>query len=557
MVCWGTYKYRAWVSDSNTAGRYILQSFRFLFFRFTPQRYYYGLILIVRSLLICLVPVVIRSDTAMQMSVMAGIISFFVIVQQQLNPWHSTFSNIIDGAMSVTMNVLLVVGALATDVTAHMDSIKVMGSMVFFSACAVVFGSLLFSLYRRCVPRPYYDKFICHHKAGSGAQARLLKIMIQAKTDQSVFIDSDDLKELDQLFDIVKCKVGHLVVYLTRETLSRPWCAGEIVTAFRVGIKVTAVKTPSFMPPTDEHFAELESYLDLSSTKLTPYGITLPDVAHAFKQLLGEKTPSVEFRANCHGSRRSEAMVCDIIGMPTRVVTGLPAVPTELGMTVILADTLNDEAVASASILASKIQQDVFRISREGVCCLCDHRQDLHDMHAAIANARAVIVILSSSCMQSYPMTSSIIELMNVVGNLGDAGPVALPVTIPGFQFPDGPFFEDTLEKLLQLGTLTQSLSEAISHIKQFFKRIAVTFTTNGSDQLLDTQADAIFLRVRDSGWKQQVTSQISMRSAVDAVSGSVKLMNSLLGKPKNSCSQPPQSEEVGPKRPVRGRSHL
>jgi hypothetical protein len=47
-----------------------------------------------------------------------------------------------------------------------------------------------------------------------------------------VFIDSDYLQDLDRLFRIVAEHTQQLVVYLTDRTLTRPWCLGEIATAF-------------------------------------------------------------------------------------------------------------------------------------------------------------------------------------------------------------------------------------------------------------------------------------------------------------------------------------
>ncbi len=66
----------------------------------------------------------------------------------------------------------------------------------------------------------------------------MFKVLLQSKAKQIVFIDSDDLKELDQLFDIAKCKVRRLVVYLTRDTLTRPWCAGEVFVEGALGVIV-------------------------------------------------------------------------------------------------------------------------------------------------------------------------------------------------------------------------------------------------------------------------------------------------------------------------------
>ena len=43
-----------------------------------------------------------------------------------------------------------------------------------------------------------------HHKKDAAAQARALKLLLQQRKSQlTVFIDSDDLKELDDLFDLV------------------------------------------------------------------------------------------------------------------------------------------------------------------------------------------------------------------------------------------------------------------------------------------------------------------------------------------------------------------
>ena len=66
---------------------------------------------------------------------------------------------------------------------------------------------------------------VFHDEADAAAQARLIKVQLQVKTGKSVFIDSDDLTELDSLFDLVRCKVARLIVYHTRDTLTRPWCA--------------------------------------------------------------------------------------------------------------------------------------------------------------------------------------------------------------------------------------------------------------------------------------------------------------------------------------------
>ena len=45
------------------------------------------------------------------------------------------------------------------------------------------------------------------------------------------FIDSDDLKDLDKLFDYVGSDTANFLVIGSKEVLLRPCCVGEIVTA--------------------------------------------------------------------------------------------------------------------------------------------------------------------------------------------------------------------------------------------------------------------------------------------------------------------------------------
>ena len=70
------------------------------------------------------------------------------------------------------------------------------------------------------------------------------------------------------LFVIVKTQVGQLIIYLTREILTMPSCAGESTCAFAKNIKVFKVLTPGFMHPEEEVLSNMTQYLDLSSCSL-------------------------------------------------------------------------------------------------------------------------------------------------------------------------------------------------------------------------------------------------------------------------------------------------
>merc|ERR1712032_1489489 len=75
--------------------------------------------------------------------------------------------------------------------------------------------------------------FLCHHKGGAGAFARLLKMHfldISSGKKFRVWLDCDDLLNLDKLFDYVG-ESDNVVVLMSKELLTRRWCIGELTTA--------------------------------------------------------------------------------------------------------------------------------------------------------------------------------------------------------------------------------------------------------------------------------------------------------------------------------------
>ena len=145
-------------------------------------------------------------------------------------------------------------------------------------------GGFTYALVVKLSPGLQYTTFVCHHKGDAAAQARLLTMIFAQQVKGNHFIDSDHLIDLDVLFLAVKSHVLNLCVYLTRETLERPWCLGEIVTAKKNGVPVLPICAPSFTPPDEKWFAELEAEVDLSS--LVPYDISAEDVKGALLGIL-------------------------------------------------------------------------------------------------------------------------------------------------------------------------------------------------------------------------------------------------------------------------------
>lgn len=503
---YSTVMYPSWLGQSSRAGMRRLRAVRFLFARFAPERYYYMVILMTRSLLVCMVPIVAngRGNAALQVCLMCGILSGFLLLQQRLNPWRDDVANLIDGVMCHFLLLLLVFCSMAMDLSDNFDQVQAVGTAAFALFAASGILPLVAAVYFLCRPLRQYDMFICHHKADAAAGARFLKMLFQGQ-GKRVFIDSDDLKELDTLFDIVKTSVSCLVVYLTRDTLTRPWCAGEIATAFKSGkVKVLAVKHPSFVAPSEETLANIRSYLDAGGGILEEFGLSLQYVCKAFRKLTSTETPTVTFRPSAVGVQRFHNLIEDL----NLVASGKsPAkdepVQSQLSKafgTVVVSVGHTDEAIASAGILVHKIKAKVLGFVPQGINCIDSEIQDdIHSLYGLVANSRAVVLILTRDTLDSLPQLKTIAHAMKAAEE-HRGWPAVIPVCTPGFLFPNDTFYSEMLPCIWRRHTIPGSGSEDVAdaeiRIQAFFRLIAITFSTHSSERVLDAQAEDIVARI-------------------------------------------------------------
>merc|ERR1719253_1056897 len=88
----------------------------------------------------------------------------------------------------------------------------------------------------------HYNIFLSHHKAAAATFVRFCKMLLVKNAGMIAYIDSDDLVDLADLYDVVGFRTKNLVVFLTGQTLTRAWCAGEITTANNHGVPLMLVK---------------------------------------------------------------------------------------------------------------------------------------------------------------------------------------------------------------------------------------------------------------------------------------------------------------------------
>mmetsp|Transcript_30523 Transcript_30523/g.97108 ORF Transcript_30523/g.97108 Transcript_30523/m.97108 type:complete len:1323 (+) Transcript_30523:527-4495(+) len=295
LVLLVTWRYHARVASGGSMS--LLRRYRWLFGRFRPEAYYFGSIFLVRSVLIPLVPVIFPG-MQMEQILMLGMVLLAVL----------------SGFMFAT-----IVGALATFALAG-----------------------LYALLRYFWSSINYGAFLCHHKAGAGVWARYFKLRLACYTKANIFIDSDNLMELDTLFECVLVSTRHLVVLGTRDVCYRMWCAGEIATAASSAVPITLVLADDWQGlPQDMSLDTVWTQEEVHM--LNTFGVDLPRMRQAYRHLRDE-APKICF-ARLAGVKE-----------PNIVIFGSPSDPEAVSTCLVLRHFINQQIQEEVAIVASSAE---------------------------------------------------------------------------------------------------------------------------------------------------------------------------------------------------------
>jgi len=433
------------------------------------------------------------------------------------------------------MVFLLLCGSIASDIKPTALP-SLMGAIALASFAFMATVCSIRAIYLVCGKNKRYDGFICHHKQDAQAQSRFLKILLQEKS-WHVFIDSDDLKQLDLLLDIVRVKVKRLIVFLTKDTLRRPWCAGEITTAYNCkNVQILVVEAATYVAWTPEQLENIDRMIDTAGCGMAQYGITLESIQAVYTQVLDTKiTPHMVLRQDLQGTHRFADLVGAIIAeerAPSDVAasraekikaltlriskaglqdlqfcrnSSLKPIPQTDGMVIVSCDPGSDEACASAGILTSKLAVQLNQVNTM-LCNFADFLEEPDQELVAMKNACAIVVILSPGTMSCPAQLDTIVHAMimfdvpqvsNVRHSLTSlnadlSGSTIIPVTLPGFEFPTTDYYVNVLPVLLP----EECAEIATGAMQAFFRNIAVNFATNLSDTVLAAQAAGVLERI-------------------------------------------------------------
>mmetsp|Transcript_55619 Transcript_55619/g.130204 ORF Transcript_55619/g.130204 Transcript_55619/m.130204 type:complete len:1444 (+) Transcript_55619:60-4391(+) len=514
-------KYPRTMSVSNDQQRNFYDAYRFMFFRFRPQAYFYGLLLLFRHFIICLVPAVLaRKGLGVQVLIVDAILVSMAVFQSTWQPWRTPFVNKTDSVTSTVLVLILHCGILNTDISASESDIAVIGTVVTLASFLFLVGAALYSMRRKVFRAAPYHHFLCHHKAFAAAQARYVQMLIIIQLRRSCFLDSDNLQDLSKLFDTVRTRVQHFVVYLTKDTLTRPWCVGEIVIAKEASLRSSKIVHWSYTEQTIADVQDVTQYL-APGMNFMDYNITSKHIIAGLAWISSNAVAAIWLNTERTGQIVLSTAVAELGGLKAGSLQNKASMRSEYDTLVISSDITDLEAVAAGGILEVLLNKEASNTLKGGLFHLADveHAESLavKEICNCVARARATVVILtghSLDCLQQ-------IEVI-MVATLGAA--VLIPMVTPVFTFPGNNYYRVVLPSILG-GSHDRSVVRAM---KTFFDQIAVPLSTHAPEITLRTEVSQVWTRVPEEEVKREKQGVLDAR---------LPTLSSVLKKPKGNMT--------------------
>jgi len=428
-----------------------------------------------------LAPVVFANSPIAQVIVIECVILVSLIGTSRLAPWRTAIANKMDVGIGFAMTIFILVAGLLMEVNVNEGAVvlSVIAALLVLVVFMTLIGVLVLSVYQRLAP-DMFGALLCHHKAGAGSLARFFKMKIDKYSTSKIFIDSDNLVNLDFLFDIVRTQIRNLVIIATRMTLTRPWCAGEITTAVVNSIPIQQAICNDYVPPDPKFLEDLAGlWSEEQQCLLGQYGIKIEMIQSAYAHLLTLATIPLK---RCRDFAQQEGVIAEVAsacGLRNTGATNVATTTATHNCRIIVAGaSLDAESCCTCEVMAIMLQT-MTHVAANAVHCV-------EDAEAHLATAEYIVTMLSKGLLQDHQFVSVLtmveakrrIDPMEIVTVLADSD----------FGFPDPAFYE----RLEKDGAL-----EVAACFKRMLRVLAVPFSPNGSWAIMSTQVGEISRRMK------------------------------------------------------------
>jgi hypothetical protein len=518
---WAAVKYPSIVTSPS--GATLVTRYAFMFQRFTADCFYdFTPIYLFRALLINFIVVFFPDHGHRQLLALTVVFVVFGLITAWLRPWRGRVANHLEVLVSFCLVISLACVGLILEVNDKIinSDLQVVLSVTLVTCLGAIVWLLGLFTWRSVQHRVKYAAFLCHHKLGCGAGARWMKLELEQRLRAEVFLDSDNLDEIDALLDIVRCEVQNLVVLLTTETLSRPWCAGEIATAFSNKVRIVPVAFDNYEDPAEDQLTvsnirarwNAEDFADCQRN-----GVSFEVVLEAYVYLQGLRKVACHRVFSCLNSDilastrtiQHVAAMCrdrpveDVDDLSPIAMPGgasLPHSPAQFEVA-ILADRLDAEAISSCAVIGILIRRQTQWQTME----LFTPRS----VKAAVASDKCpknVMALLTEGSLASEGFCSMLVMAQDP-WNSGSKK--VLPVRSEAFKFPSGQALEQRIAPQVA-SALGRDAEEVAAALKSLFTTIAVTFSCTAGIATLNMEIATILSRYeRMQGSRRGATREV------------------------------------------------
>jgi hypothetical protein len=483
-----TFRYPHLVASGR--GMQVLVRYRFLFSRFSPACYYWGVVYMVRSFLISIIPAIFSQHVVMQLMFIDVILITALIGTSRLLPWKTTTANYAEIVIMSFLELFAIVATFFVEIGEQGARQLVTGvlTVCFVGIVLVGSGIIVYCSGRRFLPHKKFVIFLCHFKEAAGCLARLIKTTIQEETPTEVFLDSDQLENINLIFEIVRTVVQNLVVLETRMVLMRPWCAGEITTAIANSVNIVQVKCNDFEPPDDRFLSALNDVWSAEQKQLLAfYHIDITHIGNAYGKLAAlpfitlDRTAPMREQMCCFSSIGQQCQLAKSLGSR---LSSLSSTSGQMGY--------NSSLRTGARIIIAGCQGDM------EANCLCEVMRGLirkntlamtviatsaEDIRDDCETADYFIAVLTKGLLQDLTFGEIVVELKTRQEQPIIMRPVLADTT---FEFPGAEWY-------VRLARHRADFSEGV---KKLLKDIAPPFSPHGSLNLMRSQISEVCKRL-------------------------------------------------------------
>lgn len=480
LVGWATHMYPIMVVQQG--GVEFVQRFYFLFGSLKPEHHIFALLLLAGNMALVLVPTVLQVAPGLVPVCMLGVLSMLSMEAQRRTPWRAPFVNYL-----FVYGLFLIQGMILALVSAGHQEIATRDLQIFTIACLGLalsillckIGLIIFKAFRR---EKKFKVFLCHHKRDGGALARWLKMELQDRLSGNIFLDSDNLGRLDELFSVVSNDTQNLLVILTKETLNRVWCAGEIACAAKAKVNIVQIVCDDFAPITDNYIGETGNrWTHREQSNLAASQISISQIKDGYKHL--RTVPSVRFSDTADLSATVDSIVNHCTGVrkahrPNFSVTSMKVQRQIL----LVGDTRGVDQAKAIRMVLQRVMQKTMQVSVRAF-----EGEELVDVDCTVS----YIFVLTKQVLED-PVFLNMLLTTEPYSNLW------LPVIAdPDFSVPNDEYYKDMAAgNLISEQSVGAPLRAVSTAIRRLFQILALRFSANASEQTIQTEVDQISARI-------------------------------------------------------------